>query len=46
MHYSLVPGESRFTIQAFARGALSAFGHSPTFAVSDYSGELEVNTEQ
>jgi polyisoprenoid-binding protein YceI len=41
----LDPRESRFTIQAFARGALSAFGHSPTFAVREFSGELELNRQ-
>jgi polyisoprenoid-binding protein YceI len=40
MRYSLDPSESRFTVQAFARGALSAFGHSPTFLVREFSGEF------
>lgn len=31
-------GRSRFTVQAFKAGLLSAFGHSPTFAARDYSG--------
>ena len=39
------PSQSRFTIQAFARGALSAFGHSPTFAVRDFSGELDMASD-
>jgi polyisoprenoid-binding protein YceI len=45
MRYVLDPAASRFTIQAFARGALSAFGHSPTFAVRDFSGELDMKTQ-
>ena len=36
--YRLDPGQSRFTVQAFATGMLSFFGHSPTFAVRDFSG--------
>lgn len=31
--------QSIFTVQAFKTGLLSTFGHSPTFAVRDYSGE-------
>jgi polyisoprenoid-binding protein YceI len=31
--------QSQFTVQAFKTGLLSTFGHSPIFAVSDYSGE-------
>jgi polyisoprenoid-binding protein YceI len=36
--YTLDPRQSRFTVQAFATGLLSAFGHSPTFAVKGFSG--------
>jgi polyisoprenoid-binding protein YceI len=35
------PG-SRFTVQAFAAGLLSAFAHSPTFAVRGLSGEVRL----
>jgi len=45
MRYLLDPAQSRFTIQAFARGALSAFGHSPTFAVREFAGELDMSTQ-
>jgi polyisoprenoid-binding protein YceI len=38
--YRFDPPHSRFTIQAFATGLLSAFAHSPTFTVVDYSGFL------
>jgi hypothetical protein len=34
------PSQGRFTAQAFAAGLLSAFGHSPTFALRDYRGGL------
>ncbi|MEO6447149.1 MAG: YceI family protein [Gemmatimonadaceae bacterium] len=36
---------SRFTVRAFATGMLSALGHSPTFAVRDYSGEVTFDPE-
>jgi polyisoprenoid-binding protein YceI len=31
---------SRFTVQAFATGLLSAFGHNPAIAIRDYEGEI------
>jgi polyisoprenoid-binding protein YceI len=38
--YRLDPGHSRFTVQAFASGLLSFLGHSPTFAVREFAGEV------
>ncbi len=38
--YRLDPGQSRFTVQAFATGLLSFLGHSPTFAVRDFAGAV------
>jgi polyisoprenoid-binding protein YceI len=32
---------SRFTVQAFATGMLSAFGHNPTIGIRDYDGEIQ-----
>lgn len=32
---------SRFTVQAFATGMLSVFGHNPTIAIRDYDCELQ-----
>jgi polyisoprenoid-binding protein YceI len=40
VRYEFHPGESRFTVQAFATGLLSFAGHSPTFAVRDFRGSL------
>lgn len=40
--YRIEPGRSRFTVQAFAAGILSAFAHSPTFAVRDFGGEVRL----
>jgi polyisoprenoid-binding protein YceI len=40
--YRIDPGRSLFTVQAFASGLLSALGHSPTFAIRDYGGEVRL----
>ncbi len=40
-HYRLVPEDSTFTVQAFAEGLLSAFGHDPVIAIRDFHGEAE-----
>jgi polyisoprenoid-binding protein YceI len=37
---------SRFTVQAFASGFLSAFGHNPKFAIRDLKGEVNFDPEQ
>jgi polyisoprenoid-binding protein YceI len=39
--YQIDPTASRFTVQAFATGLLSSFGHSPTIAILDYDGEIQ-----
>jgi polyisoprenoid-binding protein YceI len=39
--YRVVPGKSRITVQAFAEGLFSAFGHDPVIAVRDFSGEAQ-----
>ena len=40
VRYTLDPAPSRFTVQAFAGGMLSGLGHSPTFAIREFTGEL------
>lgn len=40
VHYRLVADESRFTVQAFAEGLFSAFGHDPVIAIRDFTGEV------
>ena len=40
-HYRLDAGRSRFTVQAFAEGLLSSFGHNPVIAIRDFEGEVE-----
>jgi polyisoprenoid-binding protein YceI len=36
---------SRFSVQAFATGLLSAFGHNPNIAIRDYDGEIQFNPD-
>jgi polyisoprenoid-binding protein YceI len=36
---------SRFTVQAFASGFLSAFGHDPKIAIRDLKGEIHFDPE-
>jgi polyisoprenoid-binding protein YceI len=45
VRFRLVPAGSRFTVQAFAEGLLSFLGHSPTFAVRNFTGELALDRE-
>lgn len=37
--YVIDQSSSQFTVRAFASGMLSSFGHSPRFAIRDFSGE-------
>jgi polyisoprenoid-binding protein YceI len=37
---------SRFTVQAFASGMLSAFGHNPKIAIRDLNGEIHFDPAQ
>ena len=39
VHYSFDPAASKFTVQAFAEGLLSMFGHDPVIGVTDFQGE-------
>jgi polyisoprenoid-binding protein YceI len=45
VHYVADTRASQFTVQVFAGGLLSAFGHNPTIAIRDFSGEAQVNPE-
>ena len=38
--YRLVAAESKFTVQAFAEGLFSAFGHDPVVHIRDFRGEV------
>jgi polyisoprenoid-binding protein YceI len=41
--YVIDAPSSKFTVQAFAGGLLSALGHNPTLALRDISGEAHLN---
>ena len=41
VHYRLIPEQSAFTVQAFAEGLFSAFGHDPVLAIKDFTGEAQ-----
>jgi polyisoprenoid-binding protein YceI len=43
--YAIDNRASQFTVQVFSGGLLSAFGHSPTIAIGDFSGEAQVNSD-
>ena len=45
-HYVTDARASQFTVQVFAGGLLSSFGHNPTLAIRDFAGEAEVNPEE
>jgi polyisoprenoid-binding protein YceI len=45
MRYVVDPSRSRFTVQAFATGMLAGLGHSPTFAIGDFTSELRFDPE-
>ena len=40
VHYRIDPKQTRFTVQAFAEGLFSAFGHDPVIETRDCSGEV------
>jgi polyisoprenoid-binding protein YceI len=39
--FSIDRAASRFTVQAFATGLLSSFGHNPTIGIRDFGGEVQ-----
>jgi polyisoprenoid-binding protein YceI len=41
VRYRIDTKRSRFTVRAFVTGVLSAFGHNPTIAIRDFTGEAE-----
>jgi polyisoprenoid-binding protein YceI len=45
VHYTLDPGQSRFTVQAFAGGLLSVLAHSPVIAIRNFTGEVRFTPE-
>jgi polyisoprenoid-binding protein YceI len=45
VRYTLDPGQSRFTVQAFAGGLLSAMAHNPVIAIRDFTGEMRFSPD-
>jgi polyisoprenoid-binding protein YceI len=45
-HFIIDPKASRFTVQAFASGILSAMGHNPKIGIRTFSGEVDFNAEK
>jgi polyisoprenoid-binding protein YceI len=45
LHYLVDPKASRFTVQAFATGMLSAMGHNPTIGIRNFSGEVDFSPD-
>jgi polyisoprenoid-binding protein YceI len=43
--YLIDKSSSKFTVRAFATGMLSSLGHSPTFAIRDFDGDLEFSPD-
>lgn len=41
VHYKIDANQSWFRVRAFAGGVLSAFGHNPTLAIRDFTGEIQ-----
>ena len=45
VRYLIDRSSSKFTVRAFATGMLSALGHSPTFAIRKFEGEVEFSAD-
>jgi polyisoprenoid-binding protein YceI len=45
IRYLIDARKSTFTVRAFATGLLSALGHSPTIAITDFEGEVSLNPD-
>jgi polyisoprenoid-binding protein YceI len=45
VRYVIEAKEGKFTVQAFATGLLSVFGHNPTISILDFEGEVLLNPE-
>jgi polyisoprenoid-binding protein YceI len=45
VRYAIEPRLSRFTIQAYAGGFLSGFGHNPTIAIRDFTGDARFSPD-
>ncbi len=43
--YTVSPRGSRFTVQAFAEGLFSAFGHNPKLNATEFAGQVQFQPE-
>jgi len=41
VRYAIDPAVSQFTVQAFATGLLSSFGHNPRIGIREYDSEIQ-----
>ncbi len=46
VRYVLNSARSEFTVQAFAAGFFSGFGHNPTIGIRDFTGEAQFSPDQ
>ncbi len=46
VRYELDSAQSEFTVQAFAAGFFSGFGHNPTIAIRDFTGAAQFSPDQ
>ncbi len=45
VRYLIDSSSSKFTVRVFASGMLSALGHSPTFGIRKFAGEIEFSAD-
>lgn len=45
VHFEIDARSSRFTVQAFATGLLSAMGHNPTIAIRKFNGAVDFSPD-
>ena len=45
LHYVIDARASKFTVQAFASGILSAVGHNPRIGIRTFGGDVDFNSE-
>ena len=46
VRYELDSAQSEFTVQTFAAGFFSGFGHNPTIAIRDFAGAAQFSPDQ
>lgn len=46
VHHIIDARQSKFVVQVFATGLLSAFGHNPRIVIRDFEGEVDFTRAQ